>query len=672
MGLIKRINEVTLDEYSDLFEGVGCLPGEYSIVVDPSVPPVVSAPRKVPLALRDKLLDELNRMTDLGVIRKVTHPTLWVNSIVLAAKKNGDIRICLDPRPLNCAIRRAHFQLPTITELTSKLNGACYFSVLDANSGFWAIKLDDASADLCTFGTPFGRFQFTRLPFGINCASEVFHAKIKQLLEGLDGVDSFIDDIICWGRTKQEHDERLIALLEKARSINLKFNKSKCKIGVEEVTYLGHVFNKNGMKPDCSKVKAIIEMPSPTDKKSLERFLGATNYLSKFIPSYSEHTKPLTSLLRKDTVWIWDAVHQNALDKLKKLISESPVLALYDVQQPAVLSVDASSVALGAVLLQGGRPVEYASRMLTDTQTRYAQVEKEMLAILFACEKFRQYIYGKKNVVVETDHKPLESLFKKPLESVPVRLQRMLLRLQGLDLVVTYKPGKYMYLADTLSRASLPEKYDESVSKGIRYQVDLLMSNVNMSKNKLSAIKEETMKDSSLVTLLSYINKGWPNNRYEVSEDVKCYWSMKDELFVVDGIIFKNNLILIPKSMRADMLKVIHDGHLGIDRCKRRARQVLFWPGVNKEIEMYVKCCKVCQDHLNAPSREPLIPVEVPKLPWCQVDQNLADCDDEGDVEQVLSPAMDAFSSAESSEETVVESHSPMITIRKRGGQIAE
>ncbi|XP_052746992.1 uncharacterized protein K02A2.6-like [Bicyclus anynana] len=620
LGLVKRVYDINLSKYDHLFRGIGCLPGTYSIVIDKSVSPVVSAPRKIPLSLRDKLLGELNRMLEAGVIRKVTHPTQWVNSLVIAAKKNGGIRLCLDPRPLNCAIQRAHFQLPTINEIATKLHGAQYFSVLDANSGFWAIQLDDKSADLCTFSSPLGgRYQFLRLPFGLNCAPEVFHSTLKQLLEDLEGVDLFIDDIICWGKTKNEHDQRLTALLNRAEEINLKFNKDKCKICVSEVVYLGHVFNKSGMKPDAEKVKAIINMPVPNDKKSLERFLGATNYLSKFIPNYSTYTVHLTRLLRKESTWYWDDIHNKAISKLKELVSRAPVLALYDVSRPVVLSVDASSVALGAVLLQDGRPVEYASRTLTDTQTRYAQIEKELFAIVYACEKYHQYIYGKKSVIVETDHKPLESIFKKALASNPMRLQRMLLRLQGYDLIIKYVPGKYMYIADTLSRAPLPDSYESELDKKLMYEVSFLIDNVQMSANKLNLVRSETSKDKDLNQLCEYIIKGWPKRKCDISDILKPYWSLQDELIVVDGIIFKNKLILIPCSLRSQMLNIVHDGHLGIDRCKKRAREVLFWPGITKDIELYVKRCAVCQENSNMQTKEPLIPIQIPRLPWNKI-----------------------------------------------------
>lgn len=618
LGLIKRIYSFNLKEYDELFSGLGCLPGEYHIVYDKAVPPVICAPRKVPLGLRDKLQDELNRMVELNVIRKVTHPTPWVNSLVIVAKKNGQLRICLDPRPLNRAIQRAHFHLPTVNELATKLQGAKYFSVLDANSGFWALKLDDASADLCTFSTPFGRYQYLRLPFGLNCAPEVFHAKIKQYLEGLEGVDCFIDDIICWGKTKEEHDMRLKELLNRAREINLKFKKDKCLICVQEVTYLGHIFNASGMKVDTEKVKAIKNMPEPNDRKSLERFLGMTNYLAKFIPNYSEHIFPLTRLLKKDTVWHWDVGHKKTFEKLKQLISDAPVLSLYNVHSQVLLSVDASSTALGAVLMQDGRPVEYASRTLTDTQQRYAQIEKEMLAIVFACQKFHQYIYGKNNVIIESDHKPLESIFKKPLDAIPARLQRMMLRIQGYDLVVTYKPGKYMYIPDTLSRAPLPDLYEDNITTAVLSQVKMVVNSIPMSLSKFTLVKKETCKDRNLMLLLKYIQHGWPD-KFHVSSDLRYYYSIRDELYSVDNVIFKNKLVLIPFSLQNNMLKLIHEGHLGIDRCKRRARDVLFWPGITKDIENYVRKCKICEENSNKPSKEPMIPIPIPNIPWNKI-----------------------------------------------------
>lgn len=616
LGLISQIHAINIDHYYDLFQGLGKLPGKYSIVVDKNVQPVVCPTRKTPLGLKDKLLVEIHRMEQLGVVRKVTHPTSWVNAIVLVAKKNGSIRVCLDPRPLNRAVRRAQYSLPTVPELAARLRGATVFSVLDARCGFWMVQLDDASADLCTFSTPFGRYQFLRLPYGINCAPEVFHAKLRQHLEDLEGVESFIDDVIVWGRTRDEHDRRLECLLRRAKDIGVKFNRDKCKFGVTEITYLGHKFDANGMRADDSKVKAIREMPYPTDRKALERFLGMVNYLAKFIQNYSESVNVLRSLLKKESEWSWESQHSEAVDRLKAKLSSAPVLALYSDSEPIVLSVDASSVALGAVLLQSGRPVEFASLTLSDTQTRYAHIEKEMLAIVFGVERFRQYIYGRSDITVHTDHKPLESLFNKPLVSVPARLQRMMMRVQGYDFKVVYTPGKYMYIADTLSRAPLKEIMHDRVSAEVEVQTCFMLENVPFSQSNMEAIQKETELASDGRWLIRYITNGWPKNRRDVNESVNVFWPYREQLHCVHGIVFKEECVFIPRALRENMLSRVHEGHLGIERCKRRAREVMFWPGMCEDVERVVRACAACALHAPRPRRQPLLQHNVPALPW--------------------------------------------------------
>lgn len=616
LKLVTCVNEINIEQYSDLFHGLGKLPGKYSIVVDKNVQPVICPTRKIPLGLKEKLLSELHRMECLGVIRKVSHPTDWVNAIVLVAKKDGSIRVCLDPRPLNRAVRRAQYTLPTVTELAVKLRDADYFSVLDARCGFWMVEIDDASADLCTFSTPFGRYQFMRLPYGINCAPEVFHGKLRQYLEDLDGVESFIDDIVVWGRTKEEHDLRLGCLLKRAKEIGIKFNRDKCKFGVKEIIYLGHKFDKSGMRADESKVKAVVEMPYPDDRKSLERFLGMVNYLSKFIQNYSDCVNVLRTLLRKDSEWVWEQHHTDAVDKLKGKLSRAPVLALYSLEAPVVVSVDASSCAVGAVLLQEGRPVEFASMTLTDTQSRYAQIEKEMLAIVFAVERFRQYIYGRADVTVHTDHKPLEALFNKPLVSVPARLQRMMLRVQGYEFKVTYTPGKYLYIADTLSRAPLKDILCHRLSDEVEIQTCFMLENVPYSEQKMDLIRKETQIDKDCNLLVKYIHNGWPKHRRHMHEKINLFWPYREILSYVNGIIFKGDCVFIPRGLREEMLARVHEGHLGIERCKRRAREVMYWPGMAEDVERVVRRCPACALHAPAPRREPLAQHYVPSLPW--------------------------------------------------------
>ncbi len=198
-----------MEEYKDVFEGLGCLPGEHRISIDDTVAPVVHACRKVPFALREKLKEELACMEKLDVIKRIDEPTDCVSSLVIVLKKNGSLRICLDPRDLNRAIKREHFKLPTREEIISQFAGAKWFSKLDASSGFWQLKLDEVSSKLCTFNMPEGRYRFLRLPYGILSAPEVYHKTIHMIFEHLPGVETMMDDIIVWGSNRQEHDGRL-------------------------------------------------------------------------------------------------------------------------------------------------------------------------------------------------------------------------------------------------------------------------------------------------------------------------------------------------------------------------------------------------------------------------------------------------------------------------------
>ena len=248
---------------------------------------------------------------------------------------------------------------------------------------------------------------------------------------------------------------------------------------------------------DPTKVKAIRDMPAPTDKTGVQRLLGLVQYLSKFLPNLSDMTKPLRDLTQQDVEWCWEDPQASALEKLKEAVTHTPVLRYYNLEEEVTIQCDASQAGLGAALLQNRQPVAYASRALTPAETRYAQIEKELLAIVFACERFNAYIYGRSLVNVETDHKPLESIVQKPLHAAPQRLQRMLLRLQKYNLKLQYKKGKEMFLADTLSRAFLPEQSTSATHSAFVHELEEIdhQDGLLVSKERLQQLKHASVED---------------------------------------------------------------------------------------------------------------------------------------------------------------------------------
>lgn len=614
--IINNIN--VYEEYSDLFEGLGKLKNKVHLEIDKSIKPHIDANRKIPYKLMDKFKNEIERMLKIEVIEKITEATDWVNSVVLIQKADGQIRVCLDPRQLNKALKRSRYQLPDFEMIRSKLNGSKYFSLLDASTGFWSLELDEESSKLTTFNTPFGRFKYKRLPFGIKSSPEIFQQRMSECLLDIQGVVVYVDDILIYGKTREEHDQILKTVLDRIRQVNLKLNKNKCKICVNEIKYLGHIFSEKGISPDMNKVKAIKDIPQPQNVKELQRFMGMINYLGPFIEGLANKNINLRNLLKNNTEYKWLPEHEKEFNNLREIISDTPVLQYFDLNKPIVLSVDSSKNALGAVLLQE-KPIAYASSTLNESQQRYAQIEKELLAIVYGCTKFHQYIFGQ-NITVETDHKPLITIFKKSLRDVPSRLQRMLLKIQKYDLNVIYKPGKKLLIADTLSRAAVDYNNElEELESEMQVQINALVTRLNVSEKKLTELQIETKKDETLQTLKDYHFNGWPKTKREVPNHVKCYFNIQDEIHYANGLILRKDSIVIPKSMQQQMLKLIHEGHQGVERSKNQVRGVIYWPYINHEIKNLVEACEICLQNKKGNTKLPMINHDIGKTPWEKV-----------------------------------------------------
>ena len=633
-------DEEMLSEYDDVFSGVGKLPGILHVQTDEQATPVQMATRSVPEALREEVKTELDRLVEDGIVKTVSEPTEWISAMVAVRKPSSGIRICIDPTPLNRAIKRNHYPLPTIDDLTPALSEAKVFSVCDVKSGYWHVELDEESSFLTTFTTPWGRYRWCRMPFGLRCASEEFQRRLHMALEGLEGVRAIADDILVYGvgatqeEAMKDHDVKLRSLLERCREKKVRLNMSKMKLRQTQVKYMGHMFTAQGLKADPEKVQAVVNMPAPEDRKGVQRVLGLVNYLQPFAPKLAAISAPLRALLKKDTEFYYDEnVHGKALTEIKRVITRDPVLRYYDVRDDVVVQVDASQHGLGACLLQRNQPVAYASRALNDTEQNYAQIEKEMLAILFGLSKFERFTLGKR-VMVESDHKPLETIVRKPLTSAPKRLQRMMLYLQKYDYEVVYKRGQEMYVADALSRAheghsTRQLRPDEQVCWFEDISVaEKDLRNVNMLEEMpvadvtVEIIRKATLEDHKMADLKALIRDGWPSRKELVPHWLRQYYPYKEELSVKQGLIFKGGRILVPEAARAQMKQRSHASHIGLNGCLRRAREVIFWPGMSQEIENYISRCTICLEYGRKQQRETMKPHEVPTRPW----QNIA-CD---------------------------------------------
>ena len=288
-------------------------------------------------------------------------------------------------------------------------------------------------------------------------------------------------------------------------------------------------------------------MPAPTNKPGVQRLLGLAQYLNKFLPRLSNITRPLRELTQTNTQWVWKTAQPDALEALKRAVAVTPVLRYYNLEDEVTLQCDASQFGLGAALLQNEQPVAYASRAISNAETRYAQIEKELLAIVFECERFESYVYGRDTIRVESNHEPLEGIFSKPLYSAPKRLQRMLLRLPKYNQQVVYKKGTQMFLADTLSRAFLPEINACDFNTKLE-EVDH-QAFLPVSTHRWQQIKHASADDPVLQQLWTTIREGWPESRSDLPEPLYPYFDFRDLLTVQNDLAFKGQCLVVPASL---------------------------------------------------------------------------------------------------------------------------
>ena len=635
LKLVYRADSIDKSEmeesYPKLCQGLGMMQQPYTIKLRPdAIPYSLATPRRVPIPLLGKVKEELKKMEDIGVISRVEEPTEWCSGMVPVPSKSGSVRICVDLTRLNEAVCREKYILPSVEQTIGSLAGAKVFSKLDANRGFWQIPLSPESSLYTTFITPFGRFHFNRLPFGIASAPEHFQRRMSMIIDGLQGVVCHMDDVLIWGRDLQEHDIRLHTVLNKLQDAGVTLNMEKCELGKNEVKFLGHILSADGVQPDPDKVKAVMSMKEPSNTGEVRSFLGMLNQLGKYIPGLAEKDKPLRDLLSKKYQWVWGCAQQRAFDQLKNDLTSPPVLTLYDPNKELKLSADASSYGLGAVLLQKEeeqwKPVAYASRSMTETEQRYAQVEKEALGLTWGCERFRDFLIGR-HFAMETDHKPLVSLLgRQALTELPPRIQRFRLRLMRYSYTISHTPGKDLFTADTLSRSPVNQNAslkptDRDLMEDTNIYADEVITSMPASSTYMAQLREQLQEDSVCSEVMSYCQKKWPDHS-KLTGPVKAYWPERAMLTVHDGLLLRGSRLVIPTAMRNSVLEALHEGHQGMTRCRERAREAVWWPRLSCQLNELVRNCNTCIKERANPV-EPLMAGELPQRPWQKVGSDL-------------------------------------------------
>ena len=349
-------------------------------------------------------------------------------------------------------------------------------------------------------------------------------------------------------------------------------------------------------------------MTAPETKQQLQLFLGMVTYMGNFIPHLSHHIELLRQLLKKDVMFYWHNQFTRSFQEIKHLLKRatSKPLGYYDQRKEVIVQADASLRDLGTCLIQDGKPIAFASKSLTGAESHYANIEIELLAIIFACIWFNTYLQGHR-FTVQSDHKPLEMIHLKSMHNAPPRLQRMLLQLQKYDMEIKYKPGSEMLLADTLSRC--PARYSQEI------KLDLRMDYIAFTLAWIETLRETTCEDPVLSTVYQLVQHGWPKERRRVPNMAKYYWDFRDELSTDQGLLLKGPSLVVPAALRESYLQCLHEGHLSASKVVSNARQHMFWPGMEADIKDYTRRCQVCIKR-NRPAREPLQPHEIPDGPW--------------------------------------------------------
>ena len=590
---IKRVWEANSPAVSQSETDLGCCELVSHQIRTGDQMPVVKKQYPIPHAKKELMESEINKMLKMDVIEACQSP--WRSPVLLVQKKNAegqkkDHRFAVDFRDLNERVPKDKFPLPRIETILEALRGASVFSSLDLKSGYWQVPVAPEDRDKTAFSCGWATFRFKRMPFGLHNAPATFQRLMQRVLHKVLNVCAlvYLDDIIVFSKNFEDHLAHLNTVLKLLGKHGLKVSPAKCHLAKAELKFLGHQVSGKGIEVDTDKVKAIREMPPPTDKRGIRGFIGMASYYRKFIPEFSEVAAPLTALTKKDARFKWLDEHQKAFDTLKIQLSSAPVLAYPQYDRIYKLQTDASHTALGAVLTQEengiDRPISYYSRKLNDAETRYTVTEKEALAIVAAVKHFAAYLYGKKFIIL-TDHAPLRYIFQ--YKATVPRITRWAVVLAQFDYEIIYKPGKAHLVPDALSR-----------------NVAAVMVRQEQYRNDPAQIFEPVrvraaqLREPEYCALIGALEDGAGNTHNPGVGDRFCL--QEGCLYYAEKLEEEGRLrLVVPHDLKNEALKIAHDttlgGHFGVEKTYHRTKTMFYWKTQISDVQAYVKSCDICQ-----------------------------------------------------------------------------
>ena len=614
-GLLKQFPEVFTEE-------LGCLKNfKTHIPVPEGSSPKFCKARPVPYAMRSRVEEELDRLEEQGVWRRV-HYSRWAAPMVAVLKDPrdpaGSIRICGDyKQTVNKTAPVDTYPIPNTIDQLAMLAGGEKFTKLDLSQAYQQLELDEGSMELLTINTHQGLYQPSRLQFGVHSATGIFQREMDQRLSKIPMTKVRVDDILVSGKDDRDHLCNLKRVLSQLKDSGLTVKISKCSFMKEEVTYCGYVISKDGVKPMPSNVEAVRDAPAPTNLKELRSFLGMVNYYNMYMEGLATITEPMHKLMRKDVSWTWTAECETAFRKVKGMLCSAPLLAHFDMSRRIIVHCDASEYGVGAVLSHVSEdgvesPVCYASRTLSLAERNYATVEKEGLALVYAVKKFHQFLFGNK-FVMYTDHKPLLGLFAEasPLPArAAARVLRWALLLSAYNYVLKYREGAKNGNADGLSRLPLDARNGDASQKVVSIAlVELVKAPVTEVE-----LRQHTRNDPVVGAVLQSVLEG-SLGRQE-GEAYKPYKSRVTELTTESGCLLWGSRVVVPESLRDKILMELHEVHPGMTRMKALARSYVWWPVLDADIESTVRRCQTCQMNQSKPAAAPVHAWEFPSTPW--------------------------------------------------------